>query len=78
MDIIEKLLRKISARDRAALLAAMEELEAGADIDRLRPIKLQGAELYRVRMGDFRIIFHKENGRIVIDSVRMRNEKTYR
>jgi mRNA-degrading endonuclease RelE of RelBE toxin-antitoxin system len=48
------------------------------DISHLKPIKLAGMELYRIRKGDFRIIFHKEKAKYIIDSIRIRNEKTYK
>lgn len=78
MNKIEKLLRKISKKDRDALLKIVEEIIIGKDISHLKPIKLEGLELYRIRKGNFRIIFHKENNSIIIDSIRMRNENTYK
>ena len=78
MNKIEKLLKKISRKDRDALLLAIEELITGKDIQHLKPIKLQGLDLYRIRKGNFRIIFHKENGVMVIDSIKLRNENTYK
>ncbi len=77
MNKIEKLLRKISKKDREALLCVIEELLTEKDIQHLKPIKLETLELYRIRKGNFRIIFHKENGMIVIDSIKIRNENTY-
>lgn len=78
MNKIEKLLNKISKKDRDALLFTIETILAGKDISHLKPIKLEGLNLYRIRKGDFRIIFHKEDDFIVIDSIKMRNENTYR
>jgi mRNA-degrading endonuclease RelE of RelBE toxin-antitoxin system len=78
MNKIEKLLKKISKKDRNMLLIAIEELVTQKDISHLKPIKLEGLELYRIRKGNFRIIFHKENNSIIIDSIKMRNETTYR
>lgn len=78
MNKIEKLLRKISKKDRETLLYAIEELLTGKDTQHLKPTKLEGLELYRIRKGNFRIIFHKENGIVVIDSIKIRNENTYK
>ena len=78
MNKIEKLLRKISKKDRESLLLVIEELLIGKDISNLKPIKLEGIDLYRIRKGNFRIIFHKEQDTVVIDSIKMRNENTYK
>lgn len=77
MNKIEKLLRKISKKDRDALYIVIEEIISGKDITHLKPIKLEGLELYRVRKGNFRIIFHKEGSTYVIDSIKLRDDATY-
>jgi len=78
MRDIEKLLRKISKKDRQMLLdiigALTQKNHTGLVIKRL-----QGNNFYRVRKGTFRIIFHyNKNKETIIDSIRMRNESTYR
>lgn len=78
MNKIEKLFKKLSAHDREILLALIETLLREDDISHLKPIKLAGMELYRIRKGDFRIIFHKEKTNCIIDSIRIRNKKTYK
>lgn len=78
MNKIEKLLKKVSKEDRRALLATIDELLTGENSTHLKPIQLQGLDLYRIRKGNFRIIFHKEHGDIVIDSIKMRNENAYK
>jgi mRNA-degrading endonuclease RelE of RelBE toxin-antitoxin system len=78
MNKIEKLLNKISKKDREALLHVIEEILNKKDISHLKPIKLEGLELYRIRKGNFRIIFHKEFDTVVIDSIKTRNENTYK
>lgn len=78
MNKIEKLLRKISKKDRDALLIILEELLVSKNIKHLKPTKLQGLDLYRIRKGNFRIIFHKEHGEVVVDSIKVRNENTYK
>ncbi len=78
MDAFDKLLRKVSFKDHGLLLEFMKEIK---DTEKRKLIdikKLSGSEFYRARKGKFRVIFHFENGHAVIDSVRFRNEKTYR
>ncbi len=74
---IEKLFRKISKKDRTALRESiallLEKKHQGLDIK-----KLQKSDLCRMRTGSFRIIFHYEGAEAVIDSVRLRNENTYK
>lgn len=77
MNKIEKLLKKISKKDRDALRIAIEEIISEDDITHLKPIKLEGLELYRIRKGNFRIIFHKEGPVFVIDSIKIRDDTTY-
>jgi len=78
MDEIEKLLRKAAKKDRERLFGAMESLRNGK-IDGLRMTKISGSSLFRVRVGDFRIIFSINDRKgIVIESVRRRNEETYK
>jgi len=76
MNKIEKLLRKISKEDRAELLELIERLMKN-DAN-LKFIKIVNSDLYRLRHKNFRIIFHKESGEVVIDGIRMRNENTYK
>lgn len=78
MNKIEKLFNKILKRDKEILLLILEEIITGKDISHLKPIKLSELELYRIRKGNFRIIFHKENNEVVIDSIKLRNENTYK
>jgi len=77
MDKIEKLLRKISKKQREYLLSIIEKLlsnnKEGLDIK-----KLKNTDFYRLRSGRFRIIYHKENEENIIDSIRLRDENTYK
>ena len=78
MDEIEKLLRKTNRKNRERLLTVIEALQQG-QMEYLDIKKLSGSFHYRVRVGDFRIIFTMNNKKqIEIQSVRLRNEKTYR
>ncbi len=78
MNETEKLLRKRTKKERDELLALIDALDIPEALSQLHPEKLRGSDLYRVRKGKFRIIFHFANGKAVTDSFRMRNEKTYR
>ena len=77
MDRIEKLFRKISANERALLSLISQKLMNG-ETSGLNIKKLSGSDFYRLRKGIFRIIFHYENNTAIIDSIRIKNEKTYR
>ncbi len=79
MDKIEKLLRKISKSDRKRLLEIinllLEGKKAGLNIQ-----KIKNTDFYRLRSGRFRIIFHLDgqNKEVVVDSIKLRNENTYK
>ncbi len=76
MDKIEKLFRKISFKDRARLIVAIDLLTknnlTGLDIK-----KLVKSEFYRLRCGRFRIFFKKERGENIIYQIKLRNDNTY-
>jgi len=75
MNDIEKLLSKVSPQDKIRLVLAIDATKSGM----LTGVKMKGSNFYKVRVGHFRIIYSiKENGRVVVDEVRRRNEKTYR
>jgi len=76
MDKIEKLLRKISEKDKQVLLVLVDKLIRGDKSIRLAKIK--NTDFYRVRNGRFRIIVHKEGSEVIIDSIRLRNDNTYK
>ena len=79
MNETEKLLRKILQHERDVLLAAIDSLDIPHERALLMPVKLTSSKnMYRVRVGKFRIIFHLENNVAVVDAVRLRNEKTYK
>ncbi len=77
MNDIEKLLRKVHPRDKVVLLETLRALRHG-ELDRFRVEKVTGSDFYKVRKGNFRFVFHHENSAIVVDTVKLRNEKTYR
>ena len=76
MNKSEKLLRKLSGKSRDLVIGIIDRLIAG-DIIGLDIVKLRD-DFLRCRAGNYRIFFHYENRRVVIDRVRKRDEKTYR
>jgi mRNA-degrading endonuclease RelE of RelBE toxin-antitoxin system len=77
MNKIEKLFRKISKKDRIATKEAMAVLVSRGN-NSLNIKKIAGTNFFRARIKRFRIIFHHENGDIIIDDIRIRNENTYK
>ncbi len=77
MDKIKKLLQKISKKDRKILESIMAGLIFG-DTSLFKVVKVKDTDFFRVRKGNFRIIFHYENKNIIIDDVRLRNDNTYK
>lgn len=76
MDRIEKLLRKISRKDREKLLLLIEMILKKNK--KIKIIKIKNTDFFRVRYGSFRVIFHTESGEIIIDSIKSRNDNTYK
>ena len=80
MQKIEKLLKKIGRKDRVAIEGALEKLISGhhKELD-IKKLKLTGYKsAYRVRVGDFRIIFIANSGEIYVLDIERRSEKTYK
>ncbi|KKT31957.1 MAG: hypothetical protein UW27_C0002G0009 [Parcubacteria group bacterium GW2011_GWA1_44_13] len=78
MNEIEKLFRKINKKDSLVLRndinSLLQKKYQGSNIK-----KLQGSDFYRLRNGKFRIIFHyDESQKVIIDSVRLKGEDTYK
>jgi mRNA-degrading endonuclease RelE of RelBE toxin-antitoxin system len=77
MDKIQKLLMKISQSDRQRLLFVIQKLISN-NKKNLNIVKIKNTNFYRVKSGKFRIIYHLEEKEVIIDAIRLRNEKTYR
>lgn len=79
MDRIEKALRKLSYKERKKLKDILAQINDG-DFRKLNLKKLKGkTDIYRVRKGDIRIIFHKiKSDPIKILAVERRSSKTYK
>ena len=78
MDEIEKVLRKAKKKDRASILTVMEALKQGK-IDGLKITKLTNSHYFRVKVGDYRVIFlfDQKTKNVGIVTVRRRDESTY-
>lgn len=77
MDKIRKLFRKLSKIDKEDILTILSLLASnnliGLDIK-----KVVGTDYWRVRSGEYRILFKKENNLNMIYEIRLRNESTYK
>ena len=69
-------MRKISKKDREGLLDLLEKIIAGDKSVKVRNIK--NSDFFRARYKNFQVIFHKEKKEIIINSIRLHNEKTYK
>ena len=78
MDHISKLFKKISKKERKMLKILVEDIQDAHKRNSLNIKKLKNSDFYRVRKSRFRIIFHIEESGVVVDSVTLRNEKTYK
>lgn len=79
MDKIAKLFERISKKDKEQLLEVVDCLANSTCRQTLRAEKLFGSSHFKIRVGNYRIIFHiNTNNLAVVDDIRPRNEKTYR
>jgi len=78
MDKLTKLLKKLSEKQREYLEEVLYALVSGKtsalDIKKLKGVE----EVYRVRLGDIRIIFQKNGGDIRVLEISRRDDSTYR
>lgn len=78
MDKIQKALQKFSNKDRNQVKQILERLSAD-NFSNFDIKKLKGKEnIFRVRKGDFRIIYRVEKQKIFILAIERRRENTYR
>ena len=75
MDELEKLFRKLSKKEISQLSEYSAQLVN--DSKSFNITKLKGSDFYRARKGRWRFIFHYEGKEVVIDNIRLRDEKTY-
>lgn len=78
MDKIQKALQKLNEKERNQIKQILEQLSTGNFSD-FEIKKLKGKEdIFRVRKGDFRIIYRVKERKIFILVVERRRENTYR
>ena len=77
MNDIEKLLRKVHPHDKIVILETLWALRHG-ELEKFRVEKVKDSNFYKVRKGNFRFVFHYEDNMVVVDIVKLLNEKTYR
>jgi mRNA-degrading endonuclease RelE of RelBE toxin-antitoxin system len=77
MNELEKLFRKLTPAEQKKLAEYIQQLQSGVGNFDIK--KIRGSEFFRARKGRFRFILHyTEGGEIRIDTIRLRDEKTYR
>ncbi len=77
MDAIKKALKKLSAKERAWIRDILVKLAAGRT-QGLDIKKLQGRDdIFRVRKGDIRIVYRRNDRDISVLLIERRSEKTY-
>ena len=78
MDKIEKILRKLRRKEQEVMLFVMEQLKKNfRALPHVQP--LSGMKnWYRVRVGNYRIIFTAEKEKIEIKRITKRDDQTYR
>lgn len=74
MDNTQKLLAKIPKKDLRLIVAALQLLVK----KEVSGIKLKGKNIYRLRVGKYRILYEKKSTKHVILEVRKRDEHTYK
>ncbi len=79
MDKIEKLLERLTAKEKTILKELLLLISSGK-VENLDIKKLKGNKnIYRARKGDFRVIFIKNSpSKISILALERRSEKTYK
>jgi mRNA-degrading endonuclease RelE of RelBE toxin-antitoxin system len=77
MDKIEKLFRRIPKRDRLRIQEILLRIK-NRDYKDLKRQKLKGYEnIYRIRTGNYRIIYFDDGEEIILKAVKKRDEATY-
>lgn len=78
MGEIEKQLRKIPTADRERIFAALALL-AERHFSELDRKKLKGYDhIFRIRIGNYRVIYYDDGSEIILKAIKKRDEKTYK
>ena len=77
MDRITKAIRLLSPKEKKKFKSILQKINRG-DVASLDLMKLKGYDtVYRVRMGDFRIIYSSDHRGIHLIGLYRRNDTTY-
>jgi len=77
MDHIKKVIDKFPERDRKRVKATLRKLYLG-EVSTLDIKKLKGREdIFRIRIGNIRVIYQQKGSVIVILTIGRRNDTTY-
>lgn len=77
MDRLTKLLRKLSAKDKAAVLALLKKVKAkdpSLEVKKLKGFKY----LYRARARNYRVVYFDDGDEVLLKRVEKRDERTYK
>lgn len=78
MEKWKKQLRKIPRGNRGSIYAALMLIFA-RDFSTLDRLQLKGYQnIFRIRVGNYRIIYHDDGKKITLKAIPRRNENTYR
>lgn len=78
MDQIQKQWRKLSVKDRQGIRQVFEKLVV-RDFTNLDRKRLKGYEhIYRVRIGNYRLVYFDDGEEIILKYLKKRDERTYR
>lgn len=76
MDEIQKLFRKMHKKDRDSILAVLKKIHAREK--QFSQKKLKGFDyIFRVRVGNYRIIYFDDGEQIIVKAIKKRDESTY-
>ena len=78
MDQIQKQWRKLSKKDHEKIRGVFKQL-AKRNFSGLDRQRLKGYEhIYRVRIGNYRLIYFDDGKEVILKYLKKRNERTYR
>jgi mRNA interferase RelE/StbE len=69
----DKSLKKINAKDRITIARAIDRLSENPTPHGYK--KLQNSEFYRIRIGDYRVIYQIQNNELIVVIIRIGHRK---
>ncbi len=77
VDKITKIVQKMTAKNRSKIDEVVCKILVG-DTENLQVKKLKGFKnMFRVRVGDYRIIYFDDGNEVILKNIRKRDESTY-